>query len=132
MITSEIKDVAAKTKGWALATASRDGDPHVIPVAFGEVLSDDEILLVDVFMTKTLENIQANPRVAVSIWDMGSLKGYEFKGKAKIEKSGKNFEESVRMVKSMMPQLDAKGAVVIKVDSVFVRTPGANAGSKLT
>ncbi|MBE9502161.1 MAG: pyridoxamine 5'-phosphate oxidase family protein [Chloroflexi bacterium] len=130
-ITEEMKEVAGKTKGFALATATKDGDPHVIPVGFGKVLSDDEILLVAVFMKKTLENIKANPEVAVSLWDMGSFKGYEFKGKARIETSGNVFDDSVKMVKSMMPQLSAKGAVIVKVDSIFVTSPGPDAGKKV-
>jgi len=127
-ITDEMKDIASRTKGFALATATKEGDPHVIPVGFGEVLSDDELLLVDVFMKKTLENIKANPRVAVSVWDYDGLKGYEFKGNARIETSGKAFEDSVKMVKSVFPQFDARAAVVVKVDSIYVVSPGPEAG----
>ena len=127
-ITEEMKEIASKTKGFALATATKDGDPHIIPVGFGKVLSDDELLLVDVFMKKTLENIKTNPKVAVSVWDYDGLKGYEFKGNARIETSGKAFEDSVKMVKSVFPQFDAKAAVVVKVDSIYVRTPGPEAG----
>jgi predicted pyridoxine 5'-phosphate oxidase superfamily flavin-nucleotide-binding protein len=129
-ITEEIKEIAAKTKGFAVATTTKDGEPHVVPVGFGKVLSEDELLLVDVFMKKTLENIKANPRVAVSVWDMESLKGYEFKGIARIETSGKIFDESANMVKSIMPQLSAKGAIIVKVDSIYVRTPGPDAGKE--
>ena len=127
-ITDEMKDIASRTKGFALATATKDGDPHVIPVGFGKVLSDDEVLLVDVFMKKTLDNIKANPKVAVSVWDYDALKGYEFKGIARIETSGNAFEDSVKMVKSVFPQFDAKAAVVVKVDSIYDVTPGPQAG----
>ena len=131
-ITEEMKKVTGKTKGFAFATVTKDGDPHVIPVGFGTVLSEDELLLVDVFMSKTLENIKANPRVAVSVWDIETLEGYEFKGSARVENSGKVFDESVKMVKGAMPQLDAKAAVIVKVDSIFVRTPGPDAGKKVS
>ena len=83
-------------------------------------------------MSKTLENIKANPRVAVSVWDIETLEGYEFKGSARVENSGKVFDESVKMVKGAMPQLDAKAAVIVKVDSIFVRTPGPDAGKKVS
>jgi predicted pyridoxine 5'-phosphate oxidase superfamily flavin-nucleotide-binding protein len=123
-----MKDIAAKTKGFSLATATKDGDPHVIPVGFGKVLSDDEILLVDVFMKKALENIKANPKVAISVWDYEGLKGYEFKGIARIETLGNAFEDSVKMVKSVFPQFDAKAAVVVKVDSIYNISAGPEAG----
>ena len=131
-ITAEMKEVAGKTKGFALATVTKDGEPHVIPVGFGKVLSDDELLLVDVFMGKTIENIKVNPRVSVSVWDYDNLKGYEFKGKARIETSGKVFDESAKMVKSAFPQFDAKAAVIVKVDSIYVRSPGPEAGKQVT
>jgi predicted pyridoxine 5'-phosphate oxidase superfamily flavin-nucleotide-binding protein len=127
-ITDEMKDIANKTKGFALATATKDGDPHVIPVGFSKVLSDNEVLLVDVFMKKTLENIEANPKVAVSVWDYDGMKGYEFKGNARIETSGKAFEDGVKMVKSMFPKFDARAAVVVRVDSIFITSPGPEAG----
>ena len=127
-ITDQMKDIASKAKGFALATATKDGDPHVIPVGFGKVLSDEEVLLINVFMKKTLENIVANPNVAVSVWDYDGLKGYEFKGTARIETSGNTFENSVKMVKSVFPQFDAKAAVVVKVDSIYDVTPGPEAG----
>ncbi len=131
-ITDEMKDIASRTKGFALATATKDGDPHVIPVGFGKVLSDDEVMLVDVFMKKTLQIIEANPKVAVSIWDYDGLKGYEFKGNARIETSGDAFEDGVKMVKSIFPQFDAKAAVIVKVDSIYITTPGPEAGQLAT
>lgn len=66
-ITKEIKEVAAKTKGWSLATATKDGIPNVVAIAFGKVISDSQILLMDVFMNKTRANIEANPNVAVAV-----------------------------------------------------------------
>ena len=131
-ITDEVKDIVAKTKGFALATATKDGAPHVIPVGFGKILSDDELLLVNVFMKKTPENIKANPKVSVSVWDYDGLKGYEFKGNARIETSGSAFEDSVKMVKSVFPQFDAKAAIIVKVDSIYLRNPGPEAGKLIT
>ena len=131
-ITEEMKDIAAKTKGFALATVGKDGNPHVIPVGFAQMLSEDELLLVDVFMKKTLENIKANPKVAVSVWDMETFKGYEFKGSARIETSGKAFDDSVKMVKSMFPQFDAKAAVIVKVDSIYDTSAGPDAGKQVS
>ena len=130
-ITEEMKEVAEKTRCFAVATATKDGDPHVIPVFFGRVLSDDEIVLMDVFMKKTRENIEANPRVAVSFWDLEGLKGYELKGNARIETSGKVFDDGVNIVKSKAPH-GAKAAVIVKVDSIFVKTPGPDAGKKIS
>ena len=131
-ITEEMKEVASKTKGFALATVTKDGAPHVIPVYFGKVLSDDEFLVADVFMKQSVDNIKANPKVSISAWDMESLKGYEFKGNARIETSGKAFDDTAKWVKGAFPQLSAKAAIVVKIDSICIRTPGPDAGKEVS
>jgi hypothetical protein len=79
-------------------------------------------------MKKTEENIKANPKVAASVWDMEGMKGYQFKGDAKIETSGKVFDDGVQMVKSMMPQLTPKAAVIVDVKEIYITSPGPDAG----
>ena len=127
-ITEEMKEVAAKARLFAVATATKNGEPNVVPIAFAKVLSDDEILLMDNFMKKTEENLKANPRVAVSVWDVNwetmVAKGYQFKGDARFEYSGKIFDEGCEWVKSMMP-VTSKAAIVVKVTSIYdIAPPG--------
>ncbi|KAF5437506.1 hypothetical protein C5S35_03725 [Candidatus Methanophagaceae archaeon] len=130
-ITEEVKEVVGKTKGFVVATTIKEGEPNVVPIAFGKVLSEEEVLLMDVFMKKTEENIKANHRVAISAWDMDTLAGYPLKGSARIETSGSVFDDGVDMVKSMMPQLSPKAAVIVKVDSIYVTSPGPDIWKKV-
>ena len=118
-ITEDMKAVAKAARGWALASATRDGEL-------------DEILLVKVFEGKTWDNIRANPKVAVSVWDMQSLNGYQFKGNATIETSGAVFDEGNKIVKAVYPQFSAMAAVVVKVDSIYMTTPGPDAGKRVS
>ncbi|MBC8521140.1 MAG: pyridoxamine 5'-phosphate oxidase family protein, partial [Methanomicrobia archaeon] len=104
---------------------------NVVPIAFGKVLSEDEVLLMDVFMKKTEENLKANPKVAISVWDLDTLTGYQFKGSARLETSGSVFDDGVKMVKSMMPELSPKAAVIVKVDTIYVTSPGPDVGKKV-
>jgi len=130
-VTEEMKQTALKSKGWALATATKDGTPNVVVTAFGRVISENQILLMDVFMNKTRANIEANPNVAVAVWDMETLKGYQFKGTAHFETSGKIFDEGVQMVKSAMPQLTPKAALIVDVKQIYNLTPGPEAGREI-
>ena len=130
-ITEEVKEVVGKSKGFAVATATKEGEPNVVPLAFGKVISETEVLLMDVFMKKTEENIKTNPRVAISVWDMETYTGYQFKGSARIETSGSVFDDGVNMVKSMMPSLNPKAAVIVTVDSIYVTSPGPDLGKKV-
>ena len=59
------------------------------------------------------------------------MKGYQFKGSARVETSGSVFDDGVKKVKSMMPELSPKAAVIVKVDSVYVTSPGPDAGKKV-
>ena len=131
-ISSEMKEVTEKAKGWALATASKDGTPHIIPVGFAKVLSDSEILVMDCFMTKTTKNIEANPKVAISAWDYDSLKGYRFEGVPTIHTSGPVFDDGAKWVKEVMPQLSARAAIVVKVEKVYNTSPGPDAGKEIS
>jgi hypothetical protein len=127
-ITEEMKEVIQEAKVFAVATASKDGEPNVVPIAFGKMLSEDEILLVDNFMKKTMENLNTNPKVAVSVWKAGDSKGYQFKGDVRIETSGSNFDDGVKMVKAKEPKLNPKAVVIVEVKSIYSITPGPDAG----
>jgi len=130
-ITAEMKEVAAEAKVFVLATATKDGKPNAVPIGFGRVFSDDEILLMDNFMLKTRQNIDANPIVAVSVWANGKG-GYQFKGTARVESSGNFFDEEVQWVKSRAPKLIPKAAIIVKVDEIYITTGGPDAGKRVS
>jgi len=133
-ITEEMKGTINQAKVVALATATEVGEPNVVPIAYKKVLSENELLLMSIFMRKTEENIKMNPEVAVSAWytdSSGISKGYQFKGKARIETSGRSFDEGARMVKAVEPELIPKSAVIINVDSIYSISPGPDAGEQI-
>jgi predicted pyridoxine 5'-phosphate oxidase superfamily flavin-nucleotide-binding protein len=132
-LTQDMKDVMEKSRGYAIATCAKDGTPNVVPIHFVKVLSDDEIMLADIFMKKTFENIQQNPIMAISVWDwdVKPRKGYQFKGTPKIETSGKIFDMAVEMVKAEKPDLAPKSVVIVKITDIFVTSPGPNAGKNI-
>jgi hypothetical protein len=131
--TEEMKGIIDQANVVALATATKVGEPNVVPIAYKKAFSDNELLLVDIFMRKTEANIKANSKVAVSAWHTASgvSKGYQFKGNAKIETSGEAFDEGVRMVKAEEPEINLKGVVIIKVDSIYTVSPGSDAGKQV-
>jgi len=131
-ITAQMREVAEKAGALAIATATTRGEPNVVPMSFARLLPDDRILLMDNFLSKTMENIRANPRVAVSVWQQGPSEGYQFKGEARIETNGEVFEDGVKWVRGKSPTLNPRAAVVVEVDSVYLLTPGLEAGSRVS
>jgi len=127
LITEEMKEAANKTGLFAVATSSTDGVPNVVPIKFAKVISDDEILVMDNYMEKTEANIKENPRVAISCWyvdpETKNSHGFQFKGEAMFEYSGKNFDEGYQWVKSVRPNINPKAAVIVKVTSIYDLRP---------
>lgn len=112
---------------WDLATCA-NGEPNVVPVAFKDVTPDGKLVVGDVFLDTTLNNLSANGgRIAVSVYDGQKLEGYQIKGTAQYLTEG----EVVRTFKAMVEQMfhgaaTAKGALLITPERVIVTHPGAD------
>jgi len=128
-ISDEVRKVVEKAKVWAVATSDKNGLPNVVPIAYVKILSENQILLMDIFMKKTRKNIEENPNIALCAWNSES-KGYQFKGRAQIITSGKLFDEGVKWVKSK-EDLSPKAAIVVNVEAIYTITPGSDAGKEV-
>ena len=126
MMNENVKKLL-KESMWDLATCA-DNEPNVVPVAFKDVTEDGKLVIGDVFLETTLNNIRANNgKIAVSIYDARTLEGYQIRGTAEYVTEGPvvdNFKAIVEKVFS--GAATAKGALVITVDKVIVTTPGAD------
>lgn len=111
---------------WDLATCA-NGEPNVVPVAFKDVTDDGKLLVGDVFLETTLNNIQANDgKIAISVYDLKNLEGYQVKGTAEYVTEGAVVDTFKAMVEKMFNgAATAKGALIITPEKVIVTTPGA-------
>ena len=116
-----------KESMWDLATCA-NGEPNVVPVAFKDVTEDGKLLVGDVFLKTTLENLNANGgKIAVSVYNAETLEGYQIKGTAEYLTEGEIVNTFKQAVESMFKgAATAKGALVITPDQVIVTTPGAD------
>lgn len=116
-----------KNSMWDLATCS-DGEPNVVPVAFKDVTEDGKLVVGDVFLETTLNNIKANKgKIAISVYDAQTLEGYQIKGTAEYVTEGELVNTFKAMVEKMFNgAATAKGALVITPSKVIVTTPGAD------
>ncbi len=112
---------------WDLATCA-NGEPNVVPVAFKDVSEDGKLLVGDVFLETTLNNIKANGgKIAVSVYDSKNLEGYQIKGTAEYVTSGAVVDAfKVAVEKMFNGAATAKGALIITPEKVIVTTPGTN------
>jgi uncharacterized protein len=132
-LTQRIKEIIEKQETIVLATATKEGLPNVVPVNAKKIIDDETILVSDQFFNKTLKNLKDNPQVAITIWD--KLEGYQIKGTATIETSGKRFEETAKWIDEVANKLNlpikSKGAIIVKLTEIYNVSPGPQAGTKI-
>ena len=77
-----------KNSMWDFATCA-NGEPNVVPVDFKDVTDDGKLVVGDVFLETTLDNINANDgKIAISAYDALSLEGDQIKGTAEYVTEG--------------------------------------------
>lgn len=110
---------------WDLATCA-NGEPNVVPVAFKDVTEDGKLVVGDVFLETTLNNLRANDgKIAISVYDAETLEGYQIKGVAEYITEGAIVDTFKAMVEKMFNgAATAKGSLVITPEKVIVTTPG--------
>ena len=130
-IPQEIQEFIKGKMGW-VATASPDGVPNSTPKGSVRVIDDGHLVFADLFSCKTRANLKSNPKVAVTVIDGKSLKGYQLKGSAELLTAGPIYDEVAAQIKKapmQMPPL--KYVVKITVDSIYDQSVGPDAGKKI-
>lgn len=109
---------------WDLATCANE-EPNVVPVAFKDVTEDGKLVVGDVFLETTLNNIKANDgKIAISVYNAQNLEGYQIKGTAEYVTEGAIVDTFKAMVEEMFHgAATAKGALIITPEKVIVTTP---------
>lgn len=124
-LTDEMKEDFAKMKIFPFATASKDGEPNVIPIGMCDLQEDGEtIWIADNYFNKTRNNLDENPRGAIYVWGP-EIKGcYQIKGDIEIKTDGADYEKMYKMVKSKGDRFPAKALAVLKITDVYECKPG--------
>jgi PPOX class probable F420-dependent enzyme len=72
-----------------IATASKDGQPHVTPVIYA--LDGEDIVIAIDYREKKLRNLRENPRVALVVDEYHPNKGLMVEGECEILERGKEY-----------------------------------------
>jgi predicted pyridoxine 5'-phosphate oxidase superfamily flavin-nucleotide-binding protein len=90
------------------------------------------VLFADLFSLKTRKNLSENNKVAVTVADTATGKGYQLKGTAEVISSGPLFEETAKQIKESPKGLPPLQHVVkITVEAVFDQSAGSGAGQQI-
>ncbi|MEW6102178.1 MAG: pyridoxamine 5'-phosphate oxidase family protein [Candidatus Omnitrophota bacterium] len=116
-----------------VATVDAKGMPNVVPKGNIAVLDDDSLVFADLYSHQTKKNLLKNPKIAISVVNPASYKGYQLKGKAEIIKKGKAYEKLAQETHGSGQLLhpDAKYAVKVKVTKIIDIGYGETADKEL-
>ena len=130
-IPKHVQEFFPGKMGW-VATATREGLPNVTPKGSVKVLDDQHVIFADLFSLKTRHNLEQNPKVAVTVIDPSTHKGFQIKGTAELISSGPLYEKMAAELKAASATLPApKYLVMISVESVYDQSVGAEAGKQI-
>lgn len=114
-----IKEFILSADSKALATYS-DGNLNVVPVSSVKIVGN-RIWMINYFMDKTLSNILKNSSVALVCWR--KMMGYQIKGSISYITEGKDFDEAVKWIYSILPDRVVKGLLVLTPDEIHDISP---------
>jgi len=130
-IPREVQEFLKGKMAW-VATAASDGMPNTTPKGSVRVIDEEHVIFADLFSRKTRENLRANPKIAVTVADMTTYKGYQIKGSAEILESGLLFEQMREEIKKAPMTLPPLQYVVrITVEAVYDQSVGPDAGKQI-
>lgn len=132
IITEELKEQMTKVGILHLVTASKDGVPNAAPMG-AVMITDNEILIANNYMNKTLANIKENPQVSVLVWSREIGNCFQLKGTAELVSGTEDHKKMKEMLDAKKPgAYPCKELVVISVKEIFTCMPGVAAGSKIS
>ena len=123
-LSEEVKKIIGEFGPVSIATASKEGKPHVSPrgtfriLADVRVLDDEHVIFVNIGGNRTKANLKENPQLFAIIIHRSSLKGCRIWGKAEILDRGALFD-------SISAEFEPRGVEVNNVVKVTVEGVGA-------
>ncbi len=145
-MSKEMMDLINSVPCCYLATASKDGVPNVVPAGSTTAVSPDTIIIANVFLVKTLQNLKENPKAAVvvssaspskaevSVEKLVQVTGGQIKGSVTLLDSGDMHEQMKGVMARLLGAATVgmlKTTVVLKVEEIYSITPGPEAGKRI-
>ncbi|MDW5562649.1 MAG: pyridoxamine 5'-phosphate oxidase family protein [Methanomassiliicoccus sp.] len=130
-LTPEMEELLKSTKYFPLATASKDGEPNVVPVGSVFLMDSETIWIGNQFMDATVKNLQENPRASLYVWTQGVKGCLKIKADVDIVDDGPDYDKMKGMVSAKRADLKCRSLLVLKITDVFECASGPSAGKRL-
>jgi predicted pyridoxine 5'-phosphate oxidase superfamily flavin-nucleotide-binding protein/SAM-dependent methyltransferase len=84
MLTEEIRRLVRDARLGFVATVCPDGTPNLSPKGTTLVYDDEHLVFADLRSPQTIANLRKNAAVEVNVVDVGTRRGYRFKGTGRV------------------------------------------------
>lgn len=111
VLTDEMKQLVRAQRLGYVASISPDGTPNLSPKGSLTVWDDSRLVFADVESPHTIRNLTGNPATEVNVVDPLVRKGFRFKGRATVVRTGGEYWKVLEMYK-------AEGADVRRIRAV--------------
>lgn len=134
VLTDSVKQVFETCDAVYLATANEQGQPNACIVGLRKVVDDETVYVSDQFFKKTLANLKANDKVAITFWNKEGA--FQIHGTARYITEGDEewpAEEAwaAAYFEAHGTPIRAKGGAFVHVDAVYDSAAGPNAGDQI-
>jgi predicted pyridoxine 5'-phosphate oxidase superfamily flavin-nucleotide-binding protein len=116
ILTDDMKRLVREQKLGFIATVCPDGTPNLSPKGTTTVWDDDHLVFADIRSPQSVQNIEHNPSVEVNVVDPLVRKGYRFKGRGIVHRSGDIFQRGCQMYRQMGLTHEIQAVVLIRVE----------------
>jgi len=113
ILTDDMKRTVRGQRLGYVASISPDGSPNLSPKGSLTVWDDDHLVFADIESPHTIRNLAENPRTEVNVVDPFTRKGYRFRGRAAVLRTGDVYWKILEMYKS-------EGADIRRIRAVAV------------
>jgi predicted pyridoxine 5'-phosphate oxidase superfamily flavin-nucleotide-binding protein len=130
-LTTEMEELFRSTKYFPLATASKRGDPNVVPDGSVFLMDAETIWIGNQFMDATIRNLKENPRASLYVWTQGVRGCLKIKADVKVLEDGPDYEKMRGMVTARKAELKCRSLLVLTITEIYECTSGSNAGQRM-
>ncbi len=96
-----------------VASVSRGGTVHVSPKGSLALWDERTVVWADVNSPKTVRNLQENPSTEIAVVDPFTRKGFLLRGRAKVYRSGPEFQRALGLYRSAYHDVGRIRSVVL-------------------
>lgn len=116
IFTQQTIDMILSAESKVLGTYSPETGVHCAPVSTIKII-DNKIMLLNYFMTKTVQNIQHNNQVSLVCWT--GFEGVQIKGTVDYQTTGNLFDDMTTWAQEAFPTRVVSGVFVITPHTIL-------------